>query len=159
MDSITFATVTIIALSVVLVVLFLILRVKNDMRTVSRRKIKKRSGKKASEDICGICFGKILKSEMIARCGCGNEFHDTCAEPVGTCPYCGCGYGSFEKDMPDYVTCPSCGSDVTGTVCECGAVINHDGVFTCGCGAELDVNHPVCKKCGKEYDVCSGKRT
>jgi hypothetical protein len=158
MDTLTFSTVAIIALSVVLAILFLIMRTKNDMRIISRRDIRRPSKRKGSEDVCGICFGNILKSDVIAKCGCGNVFHDTCAEPTGSCPYCNCAYSGLVKETPVCVTCPSCGSDVVGNVCGCGAVVNRDGTFTCGCGASLDINDPVCKKCGKEYEVCSGKR-
>jgi hypothetical protein len=42
-------------------------------------------------------------------------------------------------------------------VCECGAVVNREG-FICSCGNMIDADDPVCKKCGKEYEVRSGRR-
>jgi hypothetical protein len=155
MDLLMFATVTMVALMAVLMVLFLLLRARNDMRTLKKQH--RPSRRKRKEDMCGICFGAVSKGDIIARCGCGNVFHDSCAGPVGACPYCGSSHTDLVREMPDCVTCPSCGSDVTGNVCGCGAVVNRDGTFTCGCGTLLDVNGPVCKRCGKEYDVCSGR--
>lgn len=84
-------------------------------------------------------------------------FHDACAEPIGACPYCEAPYSDLTAEVPDCIICPSCSSGVVGDVCVCGAVVNRGGVFTCLCGNALDVNDPVCGKCGTEYDVCSGR--
>ncbi|MCL2785815.1 MAG: hypothetical protein FWD81_01135 [Methanomassiliicoccaceae archaeon] len=113
--------------------------------------------KKRTEGLCGICFGAVSKEDILARCGCGQAFHDACAEPVGACPYCKAPYEELVRDTPDCVTCPSCGADVAGSVCGCGAVVNRDGTFTCGCGNALSVSDPVCGRCGTEYDVCKGR--
>jgi len=110
-----------------------------------------------ADDVCGICFGIISKEDVIAKCGCGQAFHDTCAGPTGACPYCMTPYDGFVKETPDCIICPSCGNDVVGNVCGCGTVVCRDGTFTCKCGNTLDVNDPVCGKCGTEYDVCRGR--
>jgi predicted amidophosphoribosyltransferase len=43
-------------------------------------------------------------------------------------------------------------------VCRCGAVVNRNGTFTCACGSPLDVDDPVCRRCGTEYEVRRGGR-
>jgi len=115
-----------------------------------------RSRRRRKEDICGICLGPVLTGDLVAGCTCGRTFHDACAKPTGMCPYCGCDYTDFTVESPCCVKCPSCGSDVVGSVCECGAVVNRDG-FTCSCGNGLDADDPVCKRCGKRYTVRSGR--
>lgn len=156
MDTFTFVGMAGIAAAVMIAVLVLLLSTERGMRKDMKKGARKPSAK-AHADVCGICFGTIRNDEMIARCDCSQIFHETCAKPVGKCPYCDAPYEKFTVESPECVTCPSCGSDVVGNVCGCGAVVNRDG-FTCGCGAELDVNDPVCRKCGKKYEVRSGRR-
>ncbi len=57
-------------------------------------------GKRAPKDIepmltssdssvtCRICLGVIKGGLPLLRCGCGRQYHDTCALRVGTCPSC-----------------------------------------------------------------------
>jgi len=163
MDTLTFAAVSSAMIAIILIVLFLVIRTGSDTEKLAQkvskreRETEKNNEKKASEDICGICFGSITKADLIAKCACGQIFHDGCAEATGSCPYCERPYGDLKKEEPVCVRCPSCGSDVVGNVCKCGAVVNRDGVFTCGCGNVLTVNDPVCRKCGTEYEVRVGR--
>ena len=156
MDLTTFAAVAACVAAALFIVLFVLLRAKKDVLRGLRKKIGMRR-KVATADVCGICFGSITNADMVARCGCGQTYHDVCANPTGPCPYCKAAYDTFTIETPDCIRCPSCGSDVVGNVCGCGAVVYRDGMFTCGCGEALDVNEPVCGRCGTEYDVCSGR--
>jgi len=137
-------------------IMFLLLSTERGIHSDMKKKAQKPSAK-AQGDVCSICFGTIKNDEMIAKCACTQIFHENCAGSVGKCPYCELAYDKFTIEQPECVTCPSCGSGVVGNVCGCGAVVNRDG-FTCGCGNELDVNDPVCRKCGKKYEVRSGRR-
>lgn len=92
-------------------------------------------------ETCGICFGVISEGDAVARCECGQAFHDTCAEPTGACPYCAKPYDDLEKEIPERVMCPVC-----------GVVINHDGTLVCKCGNIVAADENVCKACGAEYD-------
>ena len=38
---------------------------------------------------CGICFGAVKTGTPFVHCGCGKEYHRSCAERVGECPGCG----------------------------------------------------------------------
>jgi len=40
------------------------------------------------ESRCPICKGQIKKGFTIAKCSCGRDFHEMCAERVGRCPVC-----------------------------------------------------------------------
>jgi len=152
MDGLTVAAIAAVAVAVPLAALFLLIRAKRDADECIHEVQRKTPG-----DVCGICFGAISKEDVIARCGCGQAFHDFCAEPTGACPYCETPYGDLLMVTPDCVVCPACGADVIGSVCGCGAVVNRDGTFTCRCGNRIDVNDPVCGRCGTEYDVCKGR--
>jgi len=154
MDDLTVAIIVAAAVAIPLTALLLLFRAKRDVSGDAPAPLKK-----AAEDVCGICFGAVSKTDIVARCGCGQAFHDSCAGPTGTCPYCGTPYGDLVTDTPDCITCPACGSDVIGNVCRCGAVVNRDGMFTCRCGNPIDINDPVCGRCGTEYDVCKGRGT
>jgi len=157
MDDLVFLAVGIGAAAAVLIVLVLLAGMRRGIRNGLGEKMRM-PPERAAEDVCGICFGAISGSDMVSRCACGQVFHDSCAMPTGACPYCKAPYDDLSVESPDCVTCPSCGSDVVGNVCGCGAVVNRNGVFTCGCGAPLDISEPVCRRCGREYDVCSGRR-
>ncbi|MCL1904768.1 MAG: hypothetical protein FWG19_01420 [Methanomassiliicoccaceae archaeon] len=164
MDTLMFAAVSAAMVAIVLIVLFLVLRTRSDTDKLAQdlakreRETEKEKGKKTPEDICGICFGSVTKADMIARCACGQVFHDGCAEATGNCPYCERPYDELKIEEPVCVRCPSCGSDVVGSVCGCGALVGRDGIFTCVCGNVLNVNDPVCGKCGKEYEIRIGRK-
>ena len=156
METLPFAGMAAVAATIMVIVLILLIGTERNMRVKVKRGADKRNAKPQG-DVCGICFGAIAKDDVIARCACSQTFHGTCAEPTGKCPYCDRPYGEFVKESPNCVKCPSCGSDVVGSVCGCGAVINREG-FVCSCGSDIDTDDPVCKKCGKEYEVRSGRR-
>ena len=158
MGPLTFAAIGIGTAAVLLIVLFLLMKARKSTQGRPWRRARRASGREMPGDVCGICFGTISKTDMTAKCSCGQAFHNTCAGPTGNCPYCGAPYGRLVVEAPDLEICPACGADVVGNVCTCGAVINRDGAFICECGGTLDVNDPVCGKCGKEYDVCMGRR-
>jgi len=157
MDDLVFLAVGVGAAAAVLMMTFMLIRMRNDMRNGLPENVKATPERRA-EEVCGICFGEIQRYEKVCRCACGQTFHDSCAGPTGACPYCKAPYGDLAVESRGRVTCPSCGSGVTGNVCGCGAVVNRDGAFTCVCGSPLDINEPVCGRCGREYDVCSGRR-
>ena len=156
MDSLTFAGMAAVAAAAMVVVLFLLFSTERGMYR-NRKKRGRRPPAKAQGDVCGICFGTIANNELITKCACSQTFHETCARPTGKCPYCERPYDELTTESPDCVKCPSCDADVVGNVCKCGAVINREG-FVCTCGNGLDANDPVCGKCGKEYEVRSGRR-
>ncbi len=109
------------------------------------------------EKKCEICYGRIGE-EHVAVCGCGRTFHEACAKPTGTCPYCGCGYNDMEVRRPVRARCPVCGRFVSGSICECGAVLpRKDNTFLCSCGNRVDVGKPVCRKCGAVYENMTAK--
>jgi hypothetical protein len=156
MDSLTFIGTAIIAAFIMVAVLFFLFSTERGLI----KQVKKRSRKpsaKAQGDVCGICFGTISNDDVITKCTCSQTFHRSCAEPTGKCPYCERPYDELVTESPECVVCPSCGADVVGNVCSCNAVINREG-FICSCGNKLDVNDPKCSKCGKEYEVRSGRR-
>jgi len=155
MDGSTFAAVAAVAAVILIAVLFLLIGTGRNVRKDLAR-MRRKHPKRSSGDLCGICFGTISNDDMIARCACGQTFHDACARPTEACPYCERPYPELTVESPDCIKCPSCGKDVVGNVCVCGAVVNRGG-FTCGCGNSLDVNDPVCKRCGKKYEVRSGR--
>ncbi|MCL2031904.1 MAG: hypothetical protein FWG96_01320 [Methanomassiliicoccaceae archaeon] len=106
-----------------------------------------------SDKKCEICYGKI-DEDPIAKCSCGRVFHDACARPTGSCPYCGASYEKMEVREPERFRCPRCGKFLKGNICSCGAVIpRKDETFVCRCGNTVDVNKPVCKKCGAVYEM------
>jgi len=141
-------------LAVSVAILFMLGRIRRGTRkSISGRPRKRPAGK----DVCGICLGTVSKGDIIARCGCGQIFHDACAKPTDTCPYCGRSYNEFTIETPHCVKCPSCGSDVVGNVCECGALVNRGGTFICGCGNTLDASDPVCGRCGAKYELHTGR--
>jgi len=140
---------------IAVVILFMLIRIrKGAKKSISGRPRRSPAGK----DVCGICLGTVSKGDMIARCGCGQIFHDACAKPTDICPYCERSYAEFAIESPHCVKCPSCGSDVVGNVCECGALVNRGGTFICGCGNALDASDPVCGRCGAKYELRSGHR-
>ncbi|MCL2510061.1 MAG: hypothetical protein FWF07_03170 [Methanomassiliicoccaceae archaeon] len=104
------------------------------------------------EKKCEICYGKIDK-DPIAMCPCGKIFHEACAKPTGSCPYCGVRYEEMEVREPEMKRCPVCGRFLKGNICSCGAVIpKRDNTFICKCGGVVDVDKPVCRKCGAVYE-------
>jgi len=104
------------------------------------------------EKKCEICYGE-LGCEDIAVCKCGKMFHKACAEPTRTCPYCNTSFEEMTIREPQRARCPVCGRFVKGSICECGAVLpRKDNTFQCSCGNRVDVNKPVCKKCGAVYE-------
>lgn len=110
-----------------------------------------------SEKKCEICYGKI-ENDPIAECKCGKIFHDACARPTGSCPYCGAKYEEMEVREPERNRCPVCGRFLSGSICSCGAVIpRKDETFTCKCGNTVDMNKPVCRKCGAVYESATMK--
>jgi len=38
---------------------------------------------------CGVCKGKIKKGMTVIQCGCGEVYHEPCANRAGKCPKCG----------------------------------------------------------------------
>jgi len=156
METLTFAGMAAVAATIMVVVLLLLVGTERNMRVKVKRGPNKQQAK-AQTDVCGICFGSIANNDVTARCACSQTFHETCARPTGKCPYCGKPYNEMAVESPNCVKCPSCGHDVVGNVCKCGAVINREG-FVCSCGSIIDTDEPVCKKCGKEYEVRSGRR-
>lgn len=109
------------------------------------------------EKKCDICYGKI-ENEELAVCKCGRLFHRACAEPTGSCPYCGTPFSEMGVREPQKARCPVCGRFVTGSICECGAVLpRKDNTFLCSCGNRVDVNKPVCRKCGAVYESVTMK--
>jgi hypothetical protein len=156
MDALTFAGMAVIAAGVMVAVLFLLFSTERGLEKNMKKPVR-RPPAKAHGDVCAICFGAISNDDIIAKCECSQTFHASCAEPTGKCPYCDRPYSDLVTESPECVKCPSCGADVVGNVCGCGAVINRQG-FVCGCGNKLDVNDPKCSKCGKEYEVCYGRR-
>ena len=156
MDALTFAVISVCAAAAAVAALLILRNMRKEAAGKFPQRARRPSKKRQGEDVCGICFGPISKEDMMAKCSCGQVFHDTCARPTGKCPYCASPYGDLKVDAPDYVRCPACGSDVVGNVCSCGALVNRDGTFTCSCGTPVDVNDPKCRKCGREYDVARG---
>jgi len=156
METMSFVIMAAIAAGVMIVVLFLIFSTEKDVRRNTNPR-PRRPPAKAQADVCGICFGTIMNNDVIAKCECSQTFHEACARPTGKCPYCDRQFSDFKIESPECAVCPSCGADVVGSVCGCGAVINREG-FVCSCGSELNVNDPVCKKCGKRYEVRSGRK-
>ncbi|MCL2711772.1 MAG: hypothetical protein FWD37_00645 [Methanomassiliicoccaceae archaeon] len=158
MVSMLFAAAACGTVTALLIILLILLKMRTRTQRMLSRTKRRRPKKKPTADVCSICFGVFSKGDTIAKCKCGEMFHDACAQPTEKCPYCGCPYDEFTRDVPEYVQCPACGNDVVGDVCTCGAVVNRDGVFTCSCGSPLDVNDPICRRCGTEYDVRTGGR-
>jgi hypothetical protein len=156
MDTLTFAGMAALAATAMVIVLVLLVGTERNMRSNVKRGAQ-RPPAKAQGDVCGICFGTIMNDDVMTKCACSQTFHEACAKPTGKCPYCDRPYTELVTEPPECAVCPSCGSDVVGGVCGCGAVINRDG-FTCVCGNKIDANDPVCRKCGKEYEVRSGRR-
>lgn len=99
---------------------------------------------------CGICFGEL--SENVKECGCGKLFHDTCAEPTGSCPYCNSPYADFKDADDERMRCPNCGRYTTGRECRCGALLLRDGRFVCSCGSAMARGERRCPECGREYE-------
>lgn len=103
---------------------------------------------------CGICFGVL--DGAIAVCRCGRRFHDSCAEPTGSCPYCDSEYGTFDVFAGSRMRCPNCGRYPLGNICGCGAVFPRNGRFLCVCGESLDEGDTVCRACGAAYVMKEG---
>lgn len=148
----------IILLGVVAILLYV------QVSVTSRLKIKSNLNKTGTRDStyfldegedekkCEICYGKI-ESEEVAICKCGKLFHRACAEPTKSCPYCGTPFTDMEIREPNRARCPACGRFINGSICECGAVLpRKDNTFLCSCGNRVDVNKPVCRKCGAVYE-------
>ncbi|MCL1979085.1 MAG: hypothetical protein FWG60_02875 [Methanomassiliicoccaceae archaeon] len=132
------------------------LEAKYDLRGRLKGKPKRESttflDEKEDKRKCEICYGEI-EEDRVAICSCGRIFHDACAEPTGSCPYCGAGYKEMNVREPDRTRCPVCGRFLKGNMCSCGAVIpKNDDTFICKCGGEVDMNKPICGKCGAEYE-------
>jgi len=105
------------------------------------------------EKKCEICYG-VIDEDPIAKCTCGRIFHDACARPTGSCPYCAAPYEKMEVREPERSRCPVCGRFLKGNICSCGAVIpRRDDTFLCKCGNRVDVDKPVCRKCGAVYEA------
>jgi len=148
---------------IVLVALFAIVFVVQGYLTAKYNLREKLTGKSKKESTtflddgedekqCEICYGKI-DDDPVAMCSCGRIFHDACAKPTGSCPYCGEKYENMEIREPERKRCPVCGRFLKGNICSCGAVIpKKDSTFICKCGNTVDVNKPVCKKCGAVYE-------
>ncbi len=51
---------------------------------------------------CDICLGMIKKDLPSVLCGCGKQFHNSCAMRVGACPVCGHALG-FTPQKPHVV--------------------------------------------------------
>lgn len=146
-----------------LVVLFAIvfvlqgyLTAKYDLRSKLTGKSKKKSttflDEGEDEKKCEICYGKI-DNDSVAICSCGKIFHSACAKPTGSCPYCGEKYENMNVREPERTRCPVCGRFLKGNICSCGAIIpNKDNTFICKCGGIVDMDKPVCKKCGAVYE-------
>ena len=117
---------------------------------------KKSTTKKVDEGPpkCDICFDDL--EGRIATCECGKRFHDSCAQPTGSCPYCSADYPRFDLFESD-VLCPNCGEQVFDSHCRCGAIVPTEGRFACMCGAMLDPENLKCRKCGRSYVVGNDK--
>jgi len=101
---------------------------------------------------CDICYG-MIEGYPMAVCTCGKLFHAACAEPTGSCPYCKAKYEKMTIRSPERTQCPRCGELLRGNTCTCGAVIpGPNKTFACKCGNLVDVDKPVCKKCGAVYE-------
>ena len=138
MDALLFTVLTfVVVISVLAVVAFMIMSHRDDAKRSDN------AGK------CGICFGDL--GGRTAVCACGKMFHDSCAQPTGSCPYCKAEYGSFSVRKESAVRCMNCGRQVTGDRCRCGAIFPEDGRFEClRCGSVVD-GGLVCGKCGAKY--------
>ncbi len=149
----------IILLGVITIVMYLQIRTANKMK-LRKKNFQNRSTKTTyfldeGEDNkkCEICYGEI-NNEDVAVCKCGKIFHKACAEPTNTCPYCSTTFDQMDVRQPERTRCPICGRYVKGNICECGAVLpRKDNTFLCSCGNRVDVNKPVCKKCGAVYEI------
>jgi predicted amidophosphoribosyltransferase len=54
------------------------------------------------------------------------------------------------------IWCPECGRPMKSGHCACGAVApGKDNTFICKCGNVVDVDKPVCRKCGAVYEPTS----
>jgi len=151
--------IVLVALFAIVFVLQGYLNAKYDLRSKLTGKSEKESttflDEGEDEKQCEICYGRI-DDDPIAICSCGKIFHDACAKPTGSCPYCGEKYENMEVREPERKRCPVCGRFLKGSICSCGAVLpRKDGTFICKCGNVVDMNKPVCKKCGAVYESAS----
>ncbi len=118
---------------------------------------------------CRICMGRIKLGQGYAVCPCGQDFHRTCVERTGYCPYCKKEYSRQEfkrrYNIPEDTNitlrrCPVCGDFIPreARICDCGAVfLGADGSFSCpSCKVEVAGGDLRCGDCGvrfKEYNA------
>lgn len=84
---------------------------KGQKRRAAARKVKMRTRpqvkavKVSGQLKCDICLGVIKKDLPSVLCGCGKQFHNSCAMRVSTCPICGkeLGYTAQRPHVVDSV--------------------------------------------------------
>ena len=147
-----------LTLDLMLAIVFIVIVTAVVLTLVYSQKIlKKKAEKDASTEFldedrtCGICFGDL--GNTVAECTCGKRFHETCAEPTGSCPYCKASYEKFKITEERRHRCPNCGRYPLGRVCKCGAVFPLDGALLCKCGSPVNMDTMVCTKCGLKYKL------
>jgi len=92
---------------------------KGQLRRAAARRVKVRTRPQVKAVMvkgqvkCDICLGVIKKDLPSVLCGCGKQFHNSCAMRTGTCPMCGkeLGYSMqkphvVESAMPAIKTAP-----------------------------------------------------
>jgi predicted amidophosphoribosyltransferase len=85
---------------------------KGQKRRPASRRVKMRTRpqvkavKVSGQVKCDICLGVIKKDLPSVLCGCGKQFHNSCAMRVGTCPMCGreLGYTAQRPHVVDSAT-------------------------------------------------------
>lgn len=151
----------IIILLIAVVAILMYMQIRSTSILRMKRKLNEKNGLDSTyyldegedEKRCEICYGAI-GDEPLAVCKCGKKFHDACAQPTVICPYCNSQYSEMEIRNPIRARCPVCGRFVTGSICECGAVLpRKDNTFLCSCGNRVDVKNPTCRKCGAVYET------
>ena len=81
---------------------------KGQIRRAAARKVKVRTRPQVKavrvkgQTKCDICLGVIKKDLPSVLCGCGKQFHNSCAIRVGKCPICGKELG-YSKQRPHVV--------------------------------------------------------
>ncbi|MDI3482283.1 MAG: hypothetical protein PWQ88_154 [Candidatus Methanomethylophilaceae archaeon] len=113
---------------------------------------------------CQLCLGRIKIGQSYMVCPCGMEYHRSCIEPTGQCPYCNRIYGRrvFTKkyNIPNDTNitlrrCPICGNfnPKETMICDCGAVfLDDEGSFSCpSCGEKVQAGQLNCPKCDDRF--------
>ena len=148
--------ITMLAIAIVFISFIPFATLRKPVRKALEKWRKRSTTKKVDEGPpkCDICFDDL--EGRIATCECGKRFHETCAQPTGSCPYCSTDYSEFTVSESNAI-CPRCGKEVFGSHCRCGAIIPSAGHLVCICGTKLDQENPKCGKCNRTYVVGNDK--